>query len=226
MQPNVDKGYKGIGMEGRIAAWYARNTARDMPDFAALAQRVTAELPSGSRILEVAPGPGYLAIEIARRGEYQVTGLDISHTFVEIATRNAREAHVDIDFRQGNASAMPLPENTFDLILCRAAFKNFSQPVAALNEMHRVLKPGGRALIVDLRKDTSMDEINAYIEQSDLGWVNSVIYKVTFRYCLLPRAYSRQQLVDMASSSAFAGARIDASGIGFEVSLQKDARER
>lgn len=221
MQPNLDKGYKGIGMEGRIAAWYARNTARDMPDFVALAQRVTAALPAGSRILEVAPGPGYLAIEIARRGAYQVTGLDISHTFVEIATRNAREAHVGIDFRQGNASAMPFPENSFDLILCRAAFKNFSQPVAAMNEMHRVLTPGGRALIVDLRKDASMDDINAYIKQSDLGWANSVIYRVTFRYLLLPRAYSRQEFVDMASNSAFAGARIDASGIGFEVTLRK-----
>ncbi len=224
MQPSIDKGYKGIGMEGRIAAWYARNTARDMPDFAALAQRVTAGLAAGSRILEVAPGPGYLAIEIAKRGAYRVTGLDISHTFVEIATRNAREAHVDIDFRQGNASAMPFLENTFDLVLCRAAFKNFSQPLAAMNEMHRVLKPGGRALIIDLRKEASMDDINAYIKQADLGWANSVIYKATFRYLLLPRAYSKHQFADMAAKSAFAGARIDASGIGFEVTLQKGAR--
>jgi ubiquinone/menaquinone biosynthesis C-methylase UbiE len=223
MQPNLNKGYKGIGMEGRIADWYARNTARDMPDFAALAQRVTAALPAGSGILEVATGPGYLAIEVARRGAYQVVGLDISHTFVEIAARNAREANVEIDFRQGNASAMPFPESTFDLILCRAAFKNFSQPVTALNEMHRVLKPGGQAFIVDLRKDASMDDINAYIKQSDLGWANAVIYKVTFRYLLLPRAYSRQQFLDMASKSAFAGARIAASGIGFEVTLQKGA---
>jgi ubiquinone/menaquinone biosynthesis C-methylase UbiE len=222
MQPNVDKGYKGIGMEGRIAAWYARNTARDMPDFVALAERVTTTLPAGSRILEVAPGPGYLAIEIARRGAYQVTGLDISHTFVEIAARNAREAHVNIDFRQGNASAMPFPDSSFDLILCRAAFKNFSQPVVAMNEMHRVLTPGGRALIVDLRKDASMDDINAYIKQSNLGWANSVIYRVTFRYLLLPRAYSRQEFGDMVSNSAFAGARIDASGIGFEITLQKN----
>jgi ubiquinone/menaquinone biosynthesis C-methylase UbiE len=219
----ADKGYKGMGMEGRIAAWYARNTARDMPDFEALAQRVTAALPAGSRILEVAPGPGYLAIQIARRGAYRVTGLDISHTFVEIAIRNAREARVDIDFRQGNASAMPFPENTFDLILCRAAFKNFSRPVTAMNEMHRVLRLSGQALIVDLRKDASMNDIDTYIRQSDLGWVNSVIYSVTFRYLLLPRAYSRQEFLDMASNSAFAGARINASGIGFEVTLQKSA---
>jgi ubiquinone/menaquinone biosynthesis C-methylase UbiE len=221
MQSNVDKGYKGLGMEGRIASWYARNTARDMPEFAALAQRVTAALPAGSRILEVAPGPGYLAIEISRRGAFEVTGLDISHTFVEIAGRNAREAHVDIDFRLGNVSAMPFVENTFDIILCRAAFKNFSQPLAAMNEMHRVLKPGGRAIIIDLRKEASIDDIDAYIKQSHLGWVNSLIYKATFRYLLLPRAYSRQQFAGLASQSGFAGAHIEASEIGFEVTLEK-----
>ena len=221
MKANVDKGYKGMGMEGRVAAWYARNTARDAPDFAALAERVTARLPAGSRILEVAPGPGYLAIEIARRGACRITGLDISHTFVEIASRNAREAGIDIDFRQGNASAMPFPDSTFDLILCRAAFKNFSHPVAAMNEMHRVLKSGGKALIVDLRKDASVDDIDAYIKRSNLGWINSLVYKLTFRHMLLPRAYSRSQFMDMSSNSAFAGASIEASGIGFEVTLEK-----
>jgi ubiquinone/menaquinone biosynthesis C-methylase UbiE len=219
----VGKGYLGLGMEGRIASWYARNTARDMPEFAALAQRVSAALPAGSRILEVAPGPGYLAVEIARRGAYQITGLDISHTFVEIADRNARQARLDIDFRQGNASAMPFAECCFDLVLCRAAFKNFSQPLAAMNEMHRVLKPGGRALIIDLRSDASVDEIDAYIERSGLSWANSLIYKATFRYLLLPRAYSRQQFLALASSSAFAGASIEADEIGFEVTLVKRA---
>jgi len=225
MQRNVDKGYKGLGMEGRLAHWYARNTARDMPDFTSLAQRVTVGLAAGSRVLEVASGPGYLAIEIARSGAYHVTGLDISHTFVEIATRNARVAQVNAAFRQGNAAAMPFPRDQFDLIVCRAAFKNFSQPVAAINEMHRVLKPGGQALIVDLRKDASMDDINAYIDQSDLGWVNSVIYRVTFRYLLLPRAYSREQFVALAAGSAFVGARIAESGIGFELALQKGAAQ-
>jgi ubiquinone/menaquinone biosynthesis C-methylase UbiE len=217
----VEKGSLGLGMEGRIATWYARNTARDMPEFAALAQRVSAALPARSRILEVAPGPGYLAIEIARRGAHQITGLDISHTFVEIAQRNARDAHLDIDFRQGNASAMPFAECSFDLVLCRAAFKNFSQPLAAMNEMHRVLKPGGRALIIDLRSDASIDEIDAYIKRSSLSWANSLIYKATFRYVLLPRAYSRQAFLRLASSSAFAGASIEADEIGFEVALEK-----
>ena len=221
MQLTQDKGFKGMGMEGRIASWYAKNTANDMAEFQALAQRLVRDIDCGSQILEVAPGPGYLAIEIAKRGSYAITGLDISKTFVEIATANARRASVDVDFQHGNASAMPFADDTFDFIVCRAAFKNFSQPLEALNEMHRVLKPEGRALIIDLRKDASMDDISAYIKDANVGWANALIYRVTFRYMLIPRAYSKRQFTEMAASSRFGGAEISESGIGFEITLRK-----
>ena len=222
MRLSQDKGYKGMGMEGRVATWYAKNTANDMAEFRALAERLANSIPPGSRILEVAPGPGYLAIELAKRGQYAITGLDISKTFVEIATANARRASAKIDFEHGNASAMPFAGDTFDLIVCRAAFKNFSQPLEALNQMHRVLKPQGRALIIDLRKDASMGDIGAYIKDARVGWANSLIYKATFRYLLLPRAYSKQQFTEMATGSRFGGvAEIVESGIGLEITLLK-----
>jgi ubiquinone/menaquinone biosynthesis C-methylase UbiE len=221
MQVIQQKGYKGMGMEGRVAFWYARNTAKDMEEFRSLATRLARKLPSDSRVLEVAPGPGYLAIELAKRGRYALSGLDVSSTFVEIAKRNAAEAAVTIDFREGNASAMPLSDDTFDFIVCRAAFKNFSQPVEAMNEMHRVLKPGGSALIIDLRKNASLDEIDSYIKSVGLGWMNSLIYRLTFRYLLVPRAYSEESFMAMASSSSFGKADIQKSGIGLEVTLRK-----
>lgn len=68
---------------------------------------MTRGLPDGADVLEVAPGPGYFAIEMERLGQVHVTGLDISHTFVEIASSNARQAGVDVIFRQGDASQMP-----------------------------------------------------------------------------------------------------------------------
>ena len=221
MQLSQDKGYKGIGMEGRIANWYAKNTAGDMAEFQMLAERLAKTIPSGSQILEIAPGPGYLAIEIAKRGQYAIRGLDISKTFVNIASANARRASLKIDFQHGNASAMPFPDDTFDLILCRAAFKNFSQPLGAMNEMHRVLKPRGRALIIDLRKDASIDDISAYIKDANVGWANSLIYRLTFRYLLIPRAYTKLQFTEMAATSRFGGAEISESGIGFEITLRK-----
>ena len=221
MQTSQHKAYKGVGMEGRLATWYARNTAKDMAEFRALADRLAKEVRSGSHVLEVAPGPGYLSVELAKRGRYEIAGLDISRTFVTIATENARKASVEIDFRQGDASAMPFADDAFDLIVCRAAFKNFTNPIEAMNEMHRVLKPGAHALIIDLRKDASADDISAYIKDANIGWANSLIYKVTFRYLLIPRAYSKPQFTEMAASSRFGRAEISESGIGFEITLRK-----
>jgi ubiquinone/menaquinone biosynthesis C-methylase UbiE len=96
---------------------------------------VSSELQPGSSVLKVAPGAGDFAIELAKLGNYHITGLDISETFVEIAKRNAEEAKVDVDFQQRNASNMPFESESFDFLLCRAAFKNFAEPVAALQDV-------------------------------------------------------------------------------------------
>src|SRR5208337_2090171 len=119
------KPYKGTGMEGWLARWYARTRRNDMEDFRRQARTAAEHLSSGCNVLEVAPGPGFFAIELAKLGAFKITGLDISRTFVEIATENARNAGVRIDFRLGNASAMPFADDSFDFICCSAAFKNF-----------------------------------------------------------------------------------------------------
>src|SRR5262247_2702735 len=105
----AQKAYRGVAMEGAIATWYTKNTGRDLRRFKEMAQAVARRAPAGARILEVAPGPGYLSIELAQRG-YRVTALDISKSFVRIAQKNAAAAGVAIDVHLGNASAMPLPD--------------------------------------------------------------------------------------------------------------------
>jgi ubiquinone/menaquinone biosynthesis C-methylase UbiE len=208
-------------MEGAVAKWYAGLTKKSQKDFQALAQRIAQQLPRGSRVLEVAPGPGYFAIELAKLGGYRIAGLDISETFVDIARANAAAANVRVDFRQGNASAMRFPESRFDFILCRAAFKNFSQPGEALAEMYRVLKPGGRALIIDLRRDASKQSVGQAVDAMGLGSVNSLITKLTFRFMLLQRAYTKAEFAELASHSKFAGFEIAENLIGFEILLTK-----
>src|ERR1700733_14201274 len=88
----TEKAYRGLAMEGPIATWYTKNTGRDLRRFIEVAQAVTDRVAPGGHVLEVAPGPGFCAIEIARSGRYSVTGLDISESFVRIARANAREA--------------------------------------------------------------------------------------------------------------------------------------
>jgi ubiquinone/menaquinone biosynthesis C-methylase UbiE len=111
-------------------------------------------VPQGGDMLEVAPGPGYLAIEMAKGTAYRVTGLDVSRMMVELAQRNAAQAGVEVHFRQGSTPTLPFADESFAVLACSAAFKNFSEPHKALEEMHRVLRPGGTALVLDLRKDS------------------------------------------------------------------------
>ncbi|HTV58829.1 MAG TPA: class I SAM-dependent methyltransferase [Verrucomicrobiae bacterium] len=216
------KAYKGLGMEGAIAKWYASLTRKSLEDFRALARRVAAQILPGSRVLEVAPGPGYFAIELAKLGDYKITGLDISETFVEIASANAANENVRVDFRRGNASAMPFADETFDFLLCRAAFKNFTQPTRALQEMRRVLAPGGQALIIDLRRDASPESIERAVNGMKLGAVNGMITKLTFRFMLLKRAYTKSQFEEMLAAAQFQGAEIREDLLALEIQLKNE----
>jgi ubiquinone/menaquinone biosynthesis C-methylase UbiE len=220
------KAWKGAGMEGPVARWYNRTRSKDMEDFRREAMRIAAQLANGARILEVAPGPGFFSIELAKLGNlkpggFWIAGLDVSRTFVEIAKKNARAAGVTVDFQHGNASAMPLADGSFDFIYCSAAFKNFTEPVKALDEMHRVLRPGGEASIVDLRKDASLDDVNAYIKQSGRSGFDAWITKLTFRHMLIKRAYTADALNQMAVQSRFGSCRITTDGLGIELHLIK-----
>src|SRR5262249_29582343 len=141
------------------------------------ASQLAEGLPNGAAVLEVAPGLGYLAIEMARLGRVHVTGLDISRTFVEIARENARQAGLTVEFRQGDVAKIPWETGSFDLIVCQAAFKNFAQPLVALEEVHRVLRPGGTAVIQDLSNDASSAEIDREVRGMKLSLLNTFVTK-------------------------------------------------
>jgi len=207
---------------GAVARWYAKSTRKDTDRFRALATRLSAERPQGGDLLEVAPGPGYFAIEMAKGGVHRVTGLDISRTMVELARKNAAEAGVEADFCRGDASAMPFADDSFDLLTCSAAFKNFSEPHKALEEMYRVLRPGGTALVVDLHKDTPMSEIRDYFAKLGLGTVERWMILATFRFVLLKRAYTRAEFEQLLTDIPFRDKEIRiADVVGLELWLRK-----
>ena len=218
--PKIAKAYRGIAMEGFVAKWYTKTARRD-EEFKALVAQVNNAVPAGSHVLEVAPGPGFLSIELARTGKYHVTGLDISKTFVEIAQANARAANVSIDFRQGNASDMPFANTQFDFIICTAAFKNFIQPIQAIAEMHRVLKPGGKALIVDLRRDASRAEIDQLVREMHLNRINAFMTRGSFRLMLLKTAYTPDEIRRFVAQTPFRQCAIHTNNVGMEIWLTK-----
>jgi len=215
--------FKGPEMEGPIARWYTRlrGSASQVELCREQARQLVAGLPSGAQVLEVAPGPGFLSIEMARLGKVHVTGLDISRTFVEISAERAREAGVTVEFRQGDAAHMPFASDSFDLIVCQAAFKNFTQPGTALAEMHRVLRAGGGAVIQDMSKEATHSDIDSEVRGMDLGRFSAFTTRATLEM-LKRRAYSPDQLRQLAAESPFRTCRITTSGIGLEVRLEKE----
>ena len=217
----MPKPHRDRGIEGRMAKWYAATTAKSLRDFQELAQRLQKELPQGGSVLEIAPGPGYLCIELAKLGPYAVRGVDLSQAMVKIAREKAAQAGVRVDFEQGNASSLPYPRETFDLLVCRAAFKNFAQPVQALQEMWRVLKPGGRGLIVDLRRDASLEDVNRLVDGMGLSAVNRLVTKLTFRWMLLKSAYAKEHFEQMLAQTQFRAVEIVQDGVGFEIWMTK-----
>jgi ubiquinone/menaquinone biosynthesis C-methylase UbiE len=208
-------------MEGIIAKWYAKTTFKDLKRHKWMAKRLAEKIPEHGKVLEIAPGPGYFSIELAKLGNYEISGLDISKSFVEIARRNAAEAGLKIEFREGNASEMPFQDNTFDFTFCQAAFKNFSEPVKAIAEMYRVLRPGGISVISDLRRDASPAEIEREVQGMGLGRVNEFMVRWTFHHMLLKNAYSVDEIRSMAARTPFGQCRIEVNGVGFEVWLEK-----
>ena len=208
------KAYKGMGMEGSIARWYDRTTRKDMPEVRQLAARIAAMVPAGGSLLEVAPGPGFLSIELAKRG-LQVRAVDISKTFVEIARRNAAAEGVKARFQLGNASALPIDDESVDFVVCRAAFKNFTEPVKALAEMRRVLRPGGHAMLIDMRRDVSVPELQRYVNGLGVSRLNRWFMMLSFRGMLIKRAYPIEEIRRMAVEAGWADPRIDTSPLGF-----------
>ena len=140
---------------------------------------------------------------------------------VDIATGNARQAEVSVDFRRGDATIMPFTNESFDLVVCQAAFKNFRRPLDALNEMDRVLRRGGSAVIQDLSSDASNAEIDEEVRSMGLTWPSAWLTKLTLATMLRRRAYSPTRFERLVAQSNFRTCDIHKEGISLEVQLTK-----
>jgi ubiquinone/menaquinone biosynthesis C-methylase UbiE len=94
---------------------------------------------AGARVLDVACGPGFISAAAARRGAKPV-GIDFSSSMITAA----RTQHPGIEFREGDAEALPLPDRAFDAVVSGFGMLHFAQPERAAAEAFRVLDSGGR----------------------------------------------------------------------------------
>jgi ubiquinone/menaquinone biosynthesis C-methylase UbiE len=138
-------------------------------------------LPAGARILDVGTGPGYLPAYLARqRPDLDLWGLDFSYSMIRRAARRHPELR---KWLVADARALPLPAGVFDQTLATFSLHIWPEPALGVQEMVRILKPGGRAWIFELRRETAADELRQFARAEGLPFLMVYLgFKVVSRH--------------------------------------------
>jgi SAM-dependent methyltransferase len=135
------------------AQFYDEHARRFMGSvYRRLARKAAALAPAGARALDVGTGTGRLAMELAKaRPDLHVVGVDISADMLDIARQNAARSDLSaaVEFRPVSVAALPFPDNYFALVTSNASLHLWADPAQLLDELARVIAPGGYCLLRD-----------------------------------------------------------------------------
>lgn len=110
-------------------------------------------LSGEERVLDVACGTReFERMLLADHPALRATGVDISRKMLDVARRKLA-SHENVGFERATAEELPFPSGTFDVVVTASSFHYFDNPTVALLEMRRVLKPGGRVIVLDWCRD-------------------------------------------------------------------------
>jgi len=208
------------GIEGYFATKYAefaKNTQKIRKEYKRLADKTASMIQEG-KLLEIGPGPGYISIEIAKLlPKMEIIGLDISDTMIQIAKKNVNQHGLAerIELRKGDALKMPFEDSSFDFVISSGSLHHWKKPTQVFNEVYRVLKPGCRAMISDVRKDAPKEKIKEWtnvIDSKIMRWG----LKHSFR-----ESYTAQQIEKIIKGTQFTDFEIKLEEINLGIWLKK-----
>jgi SAM-dependent methyltransferase len=136
----------------QAGAFAAMHTARSDAEILGLIR--DAARPRGGRVLDVACGPGLVALDLAQSAGH-VIGLDLTPAMLEKARElQQRSGLSNLSWDLGRADALPYADGSFDAVVTRFSFHHLTDPAKALAEMTRVCRPGGRVVVCDVYTTT------------------------------------------------------------------------
>ena len=148
---------------------------------------------AGERFLDIATGTADVALEITRKvpqGATQVVGMDFSEKMLELAQQkiDSQGKARSIQLKSGSAEKLPFEDNSFDGTTTAFGVRNFSDVRQSLREMYRVLKPGGRCVILEfsLPKNSALNALYRFYFEVLLPKVGRLISKHPSAYTYLP----------------------------------------
>ena len=103
---------------------------------------------SKMRILDVGTGTGFLALLLAELG-HDVVGIDLSRGMLEVAVQKARKSNLKVEFKLADAENLPFSNDSFDAVICRHLLWTLPNPLKAVKEWSRVVKPKGKVVAID-----------------------------------------------------------------------------
>jgi ubiquinone/menaquinone biosynthesis C-methylase UbiE len=155
-------------------------------------------------------GAGQLVMEMARKVPgLHLTGIDLSEKMLVDARQSAQLVGMEdrIDFRLGNVEEIPFPDQSLDLVISTASLHHWTDPVKVLNEVDRVLKPGGAYYIFDLRRDMALP-FYMLIWFATQFIVPAALHRVNEPMSSRNASYTVQELADLIRQSRLRGGKV------------------
>jgi ubiquinone/menaquinone biosynthesis C-methylase UbiE len=175
-----------------------------------LAARRALALKRDGEAIDLGCGPGDLVLKLARLApRLSITGIDLAPEMLAQAGARAEESGLGdrVAFRLGDAQHIPFPDGSLDLVISTFSLHHWSAPVAVLDEIARVLRPGGTFLVFDLRRDLAAP---LYLL---LWFATNVVVPPALRRVQEPlgsrnAAYTPQEAAELAAWSRLTGWRV------------------
>jgi ubiquinone/menaquinone biosynthesis C-methylase UbiE len=161
-----------LNMELEPPAWLYNFLARGSifrRIYRRFARDLESGVPRGARLLDVGTGPGYLLKHLAGlRPDLCLSGLDLDWQMVRRGKRNLGSSSPCLHLLVGDAQTLPVASGVFDFVTAYFSFHIWPQPSLGLAEILRVLKPGGRAWIYEMNRETSRESVRGFAAEERL----------------------------------------------------------